>query len=195
MLSLLLVGVLAGGCAGPTPTPGTDPFGAVPEDFSIDWTILSAVDSPDAHVRQARYVLFPDGSLHYEAHARRGPATLPGLTRRLSREQVARLWAEVQSLGLADPSRADPVVNFALVDEPEAGIVYLVAFTGEGRYWNFVRHAAPGTPRDPAVPALVSFVRLLAHMAWADESSEELGKALPLRYDLGQDPHARYRRH
>ena len=56
----------AAGCA-TKKTVSIDPLGVAPNDFSIELTILTGPQAPasnDAHLRQSRYVLFADGSLH-----------------------------------------------------------------------------------------------------------------------------------
>ena len=182
------------GCAG-TPAPrtdasGLDPYGSVPGDFSLDVTILAAEDEPRADRRNARYVVFPDGSMYHEAVVGRGPNTLPAFTRRLSPAQLAALWSTVRTLGLADAGGADEVANFRRVIAPKSGHAYLVAVTADDAYWNYTRAVAPGEQLEPA---LRSLLRELATLAWADDEFNDRRMAAPVRYDFGPDPWAAYR--
>lgn len=190
----LLVLLASFGCAAPparlADTSSRDPYGSVPHDFSLDVTILAAEDEPEAHRRNARYVVFPDGSLYHDAVPGRGPNTLPAFTRRLSPAQQADLWSTVRSLGLAEAGGADSIVNFRRVIPPAAGHAYLVAVTADGAYWNYARPVPEGEQLDPA---LTSLLRELASLAWAEDEFNERRLAAPLRYDFGPDPWAVYR--
>lgn len=179
------------GCASTHPAGSSrDHYADVPENFSIDVTILAAEDEPEAHRRTARYVVFPDGSLHHEAKPGAGPNTLPPLSRRLNKAQMAALWAKARELGLVDESKADQVENFRRVVHPSSGHAYLVAFTADGDYWNFTRGVPEGERLDPA---LTEMIRELAMLAWADDGVDDRLRAEPLRYDFGPDPWAAYR--
>lgn len=164
--------------------------GPVPDDFSVDITILAAEEGPRAEARNARYVLFPDGTLRYANLPGRGPNTLPPIVRRLNRRQVDELWNRARQLGLTDPSKADEVRNFRKVWSPWEGHVYLFAFTGDGDYWNFTRKVEPGEQLDPA---LRTFLRDMAALAWAKDQAEDEVAFDPKRYDYGPDPYAKYR--
>ena len=162
----------------------------VPDDFSVDITILAAEEGHEAEARNARYVLFPDGTLHYANLPGRGPNTLPPIVRRLNRRQVDELWNRARQLGLTDTSSADEVSNFRKVWSPWEGRVYLFAFTGDGDYWNYTRKVEPGEQLDPALRA---FLRNIAALAWADDHPEAEIVFDPKRYDYGPDPYATYR--
>ena len=162
----------------------------VPDDFSVDITILSAQDGSAAESRTARYVLFPDGTLHYAARPGRGPNTLPPIVRRLSRTQVEAVWSRIRQLGLTEPAFADPVRNFRKVWPPVEGRIYLFAFTAGGQYWNFTRKVDPGAELDPA---LLAFLRTMGSLAWAQDTDLLPVKVKPRRFDYGPDPYAVYR--
>jgi hypothetical protein len=162
----------------------------LPDDFSVDVTILAAEDESQAESRNARYILFPDGSLHHGAKPGKGPNTLPPVVRRLDRRQMQSVWRRARQLGLADPTTGDEPRNFAKVWTPWEGKIYLVAFTGAGHYWNFARKVEPGDQLDPA---LRSFLRDLAALAWAEDEATAAVAFDPKRYDYGPDPYKTYR--
>jgi len=182
------------GCASATPSTrdasSPDHYGSVPDDFSLDVTILAAEDEPEAHRRTARYVVFPDGSLHHDAVKGRGPNTLPAFTRRLDQGQLAELWSTVRELGLADADGSDRTENFRRVNDPVSGHAYLIAVTGGGVYWNYTRSVPEGKTLDPA---LTSLLRELATLSWAEDSFDDRRMSTPVRYDFGPDPWAIYR--
>ena len=179
------------GCASTHPAGSSgDYYGDVPRNFSIDVTILAAEDEADAHRRTARYVLFPDGSLHHDARPGVGPNTLPPMSRRLSKAQMAALWAKARELGLVDTTKADQVENFRRVVHPSSGHAYLVAFTADGDYWNYTRGVPEGERLDPA---LTELIRELAMLSWAEDGDDDRRRAEPTRYDFGPDPWAAYR--
>ena len=191
LLSLVLL--LAGGCAssgGDRADARIDPYSGVPDDFSLDVTILAAEDGERAHRRNARYVLFPDGTLRHDAVPGRGPNTLPGFTRRLSSSQMAALWSDIRQLGLGDPDGSDEVNNFRRVRRPKEGHVYLIAVTAEGNYWNYTRAVPEGQELDPA---LTTLLRELAALAWAEDDRQQEARTSPIRYDFGPDPYAPFR--
>tara|TARA_Y100000589_G_scaffold162151_1_gene154100 strand:+ start:1244 stop:2104 length:861 start_codon:yes stop_codon:yes gene_type:complete len=170
------------------PLPGDS--ATLPDDFSVDITILSAQDGTAAESRNARYVLFPDGTLHYAARPGRGPNTLPPIVRRLSRSQMEGVWSRIRQLGLTEPALADQVRNFRKVWPPVEGRIYLFAFTAGGQYWNFTRKVEPGEELDPA---LRSFLRTMGSLAWAQDTDTLPVRVKPRRYDYGPDPYAVYR--
>lgn len=188
--ALALLCLLLAGCASTQPVGASrDYYADVPEHFSIDVTILAAEDELEAHRRTARYVVFPDGSLHHDARPGVGPNTLPPLSRQLSKAQMADLWAKARELGLVDASKADQIENFRRVVHPSSGHAYLVAFSADGEYWNFTRGVPEGERLDPA---LTEMIRELAMLAWA-EDGDDRRRAEPVRYDFGPDPWAAYR--
>ncbi len=193
VIALALPALLTSGCSTP-PQTSLDPLATAPEDFSIDLTILcgkDADDRPEAHLRPGRFVVFADGSLHYGWEKGRGPNWLPGWTRTLNRRQVAELWSLAQQIGFTDRTWAIDPVNFSLIEPPRDGLVYLIGFSGAEERWAFIRPASGAAPPDPAS---VTLVRRLADLAWATDLPEERIRVVPLRYDMGPDPYARYRK-
>ncbi len=185
LVCVLLLAATA--CAPPL---ASDPLDVAPSDFSLDVTVLTAEPHVLAHLRTSRFVVFPDGSLHHGDDPDWGPNTLPPLTRKLDRRQVANVWSYLVRMGMGSADRADPVVNFQLLRKPDAGSAYMVAITGRGDYWNFVRYIGAADEPDPA---FVELIRLLAELAWATDRPDAEAVPAPRRYDLGPDPYARYR--
>lgn len=182
-----------GGCAA-KPRVVEDPLGSTPEDFSLDLTVLTGDDVddyPQAHLRQSRFVLMPDGTLHFGVDVDRtlGANWLPDVVRTLNRQQVAEVWSLARHLGLTDAARGDERVNFNLVKVQPDQIVYLAAFTGDDEAWAFIRKSTPVQPD----AALMSLTRLLAQLSWATDIEEEAVAIMPMRYNFGPDPYARYR--
>jgi hypothetical protein len=169
--------------------PVADPLSIVPNDFSLDVTVVTTQPHTLAHMRSSRFVVFPDGSLHHGDKAGWGPNTLPPRTRTLSREQIAVIWNRLDQMGMATPMRADETVNFQLLPRPEDGSLYMIAIQGEGKYWNFIRYIKEDDTTDPAFTKLI---RLLAGYAWATDQPSIVGFKEPARYDLGGNPYLRY---
>ena len=168
-----------------------DPFGAVPDDFSVDLTILSRPEGDRADRRSSRIVLEPDGSLRYQAKRGVGPNTLPPLVRRLDREQMARVWDSAARLGLTDPAEADIDADLRRVKPPSRrGCVWLLVLTGDGDRWNFTRSADGDEQPDAAI---VAFGRELGALAWAPDRGTRVAEVEPVRWDYGPDPWAAYR--
>jgi hypothetical protein len=198
-LALLSLGV--SGCASSagqarTTAPAGDPIGEVPNDFSVDLAILrgwGVEDRPESHLRPLRIVLFPDGSLHSGSDVSRGRVNyVPGLTRRLNRDQLGALYALARQLSFSDHERADPMQNPLLIQPNHNEIVYVLAISGNDRRWQFVRRLAPAAGEEPD-PVMQRFVRQLADLAWETDLRAEQPLVMPRRYDFGPDPYARYR--
>jgi hypothetical protein len=191
LAGLSLWTLLLAGCAGPPAPAEADPLAVAPADLGIEVTIRRSGTVPVAapvEARPGRFILFPDGSLHYGAEPEAGTIWRPGLARRLTREQVVELWTLARRTGLADPDNADPSRN--LDPTPPRSLVYLAAFTAGDTHWNFVRQVPASAPPDPALRELI---RALARLAWAPDQSDEHIITAPIRYDLGPDPYARFR--
>jgi len=184
---LLLFAMLLSACS--VKPPITDPLSIVPNDFSLDVTVVTTKPHILAHMRSSRFVVFPDGALHHGDTPGWGPNTLPPRTRTLSREQIGVIWNRLDQLGMATSMRADETVNFQLVRPPENGSVYMVAIQADGDYWNFIRYLHEDDNSDPAFTKLI---RLLAGYAWATDQPNVVGFEEPVRYDLGGNPYERY---
>jgi hypothetical protein len=177
------------------PPVDVNPQGPAPDNFTLDMAILTGLGAEtrtEAHLKQSRFILFPDGTLRYGIDAERtyGANWRPDVARRLSRQQVQEVWALARHLGLTDPAKGDEPTNFALVRAEPNQVVYLAAFTGGEDSWEFVRRSQAGEPSDPPLTALA---RRLAQLAWASDVDETAAAIMPIRYNFGPDPYARYR--
>ncbi len=190
-LSLLL----AAGCAsGPAPAaPDADPLAGAPADLTIDLIIQAgrdAVGREAAEDRNARFIVFPDGSFHAAYGDDVNEHTFPPRIRRLSQTQLTDLWGLVRELGLNDAERGEPVRPLE-VDPDRYRIATVLTIRADGRPWTFTRLRDAAEPADPALRV---FTRRLAAYAWAADYPVERIAETPRRYDFGPDPYARYRR-
>lgn len=188
----LAILIILGGCSA-APQYAVDPLSGTPSDFTVDLTILRVTDGQQTlpvHLRPSRFVLFPDGSLHFGLEEDRGVDSLPMQLRVLSRLQVAGVWADVQQLGFADQAQTDPLTNWKLLEPRPDQVVYLLALTGHGERWGFQRMLDVNGPSDSAIG---SFARHLAQLAWVNDRPPQRSAIIPRRYDFGDDPYQRYR--
>lgn len=177
------------GCA--STVQRVDPYGAVPDDFSVDLTILVRPQGERADQRSSRIMVEADGTLRYQADPDMGPNTVPPMVRRLDREQLARIWDSAARLGLTDPAQADPTANLLMVDKPDKrGSIWMLVITGQGDRWNFTRRAEGDSQPDAAI---VTFGRELAALAWAPDELAWTAPAEPERWNYGDDPWAAWR--
>jgi hypothetical protein len=194
----------AGG-AGEAGEAAADPLHVLPRDLCIDLTVLapplpqgheSAAEpgAAAAHRRSGRYIVFPDGSLHSSDDAgdvaARGPGFLPGLTRTLSRDQLAGLWGLALQVGLADPARGVPPIDVSRARPAHDRLIYILSFAAHDRRWMFIESPGPGAAPDPA---MAQFVREVCALAWVSDEAPAADSPPVRRYDFGPDPYARYR--
>jgi hypothetical protein len=175
----ILLAVVLAGCAsrGPSPVvPQPDPLGAVPDDLSIDVNVWPL---------PGRYVLFSDGSLHWDAAPGRGD--LPPLRRVLARAELAEVWALVQALGPDSSGARAPILVPRAVEAGPEEAIFLGTFLADGRRWSVLER--PGPASGEAAGKLVAKLNALA---WVDVGA--IGPKPPHRDDFGPDPYARYRR-
>lgn len=189
----LLAPVGLTGCAAPARTASAeDPIGRVPDDLWIEVDVSpgrTVVDRARVEERRVRFVLLPDGSLHGETDRVPEDRMRPARVRKLSREQMADLWGILASSGFTDPALADTRGNVKLI-EPEAGeILATLEVHANGERFAFVRRYAPGSEDQPA---LRRAIRAIASLGWASDEALAESAELPLRYDLGADPYARF---
>ncbi|MFM7052701.1 MAG: hypothetical protein ACKOYN_11320 [Planctomycetota bacterium] len=184
----------ATGCSAPprTTAGATDPVGAVPADFSLEIDVRpgrGVEERAKVEERAARFVLLPDGSLHGETDLVPREGLRPARVRRLVREQMADVWSELVSAGFADAALADFTGNTTLL-EPEAGMMLAaIEVHANGQRFAFVRRYKPGERDEQAVRGLI---RTVAALGWASDEALAESAEIPLRYDLGTDPYARY---
>jgi hypothetical protein len=192
-----LVAAVAG-CAsqdagpGPARPPAVDPLAAAPADFWLEIRTSpgrGVVDRPKVEERATRFVLLPDGSLHGETDRVPEPGARPARLRRLSREQMGDVWSLLASAGFADPALADSRGNPALLEAAAGEVLATLEVHAEGERYAFVRRYTPGGEDERALRGVI---RAVASLGWAsDEAFAEFAE-LPLRYDLGPDPYARF---
>jgi hypothetical protein len=181
------------GCASATrPSEPADPIGRVPGDLWVEVDVSpgrTVVDRAKIEERRARFVLLPDGSLHGEADRVPEDRMRPARVRKLSREQMADLWGVLSNSGFTDAALADTRGNVKLL-EPEAGeILATLELHANGERFAFVRRYTPGGEDQPA---LRRAIRAIASLGWASDEALAETAELPLRYDLGPDPYARF---
>jgi hypothetical protein len=152
-----------------------DPLGAVPDDLSVELNVWPL---------PGRYVLFADGSLHWEAEPGRGG--LPPLRRVLRRAELAEVWPLVEALGPESAGARAPILVPRIEAGPEERI-FLGTFLAGGRRWSVLERPGPGAG-EPAG----ALVAKLDALAWVDPAA--LAPKPPRRDDFGPDPYARYRR-
>ena len=173
-------------------TATSDPVGSVPSDLWIEVDVSpgrGVKDRAKIEERAARFVLLPDGSLHGEADRVPHDELRPARVRRLSREQMVDVWSTLRSLGFADAGFADTRGNPKLV-EPAAGeVLATLEVHANGERFVFVRRYQPGGDDQPAMRRMV---RSIASLAWSSDEALAETAELPLRYDLGSDPYARF---
>ncbi len=190
--SSFVILIMLGGCSA-APQYAVDPLSGAPADFTIDLTILRITDGEQTlpvHLRPSRFVLLPDGSLHFGLDDDRGVGWLPMQLRALNRAQVAGLWADLQQLGFADQAQSDPLTNWKFIEPQPDQVTYLLALTGHGERWGFQRMIDVDGPSDSAIGSLA---RHLAHLAWTSDLPPQRSPIIPRRYDFGDDPYQRYR--
>ena len=183
------------GCASAPPVEPNDRLAIAPSDFAIDLTVLAPkveALSTNPTIVQSRYVLFANGSLHHEPdfEHEKSQDWLPPVTRILTRQQMAEMWALANQLGFIRNKSQGEVANFKLAEPAAPGeLAYLAGFTADGHRWTIQRR----TPIREPDPAMHELANALARLAWADESFTGPVKMQPIRYDFGPDPYQRYR--
>ena len=185
LLAVICASLLAMGCTQPK-VSNDDPIDGVPDDFSVDLTILVNPVGVRAHERTSRLVVLADGALFFDAESGRGPNTKPGWVRGLDREEMARLWDAAIRNGLTNTALADPVADVRRARMPAKGSsVWLLTFTANGDRWNYLRSYGPEAKPDTA---LRSFARDALALAWAPDTLEAHAVVEPSRWDFGPDP-------
>ncbi len=191
--------------AGPTDAaaPG-DPVGAVPDDLTIDVTILPGRDFSvpaepgdegpiDPRLRpvetqRSRYLLFPNGSLHGDVGTSLTVLTRPGTVRTLTREQCADLWLVARQTGFAGGGTGFEG-NPAFLQPAPNQLLTIILVQANGQFTQYVVRSEVGQ----VDPASTRLVRSLARLAWSSDELPIESAVLPIRYDLGPDPYDRFR--
>ncbi|RLS92662.1 MAG: hypothetical protein DWI12_10785 [Planctomycetota bacterium] len=183
------------GCA-TTPPPATasvsDPAGRVPADLAIEINVTpgrGVGERAKVEERAARFIVFPDGSLHGESDRVPPEGLRPARVRRLAREQMVDVWLTLSAAGFVDPALADTRGNVQLI-EPSAGEVLATLMVhADGKRFGFVRFYKPGGDDEQAIR---SVIRSIASLAWSSDEALAETAELPIRHDLGPDPYARF---
>jgi hypothetical protein len=196
-------GCAAGGAADPragdgglaiAAEPAEDEASAAPPDFSVDLLILAGDRrEPGDRVETGpiRLLISADGGVHADPAPRAGGRSLADRVRTVDRVELGRIWSAVNELGWMDPAIDAPPVEPELVQPAPRELLAVVLVTGEGRRRSIVARA----DADATLPEdIAGFARRLAALAWIDERSPQRRIVVPRRYDLGADPHERYRR-
>ncbi|MEM7228763.1 MAG: hypothetical protein AAF432_08105 [Planctomycetota bacterium] len=191
---LLLIVLLVGCASDPEPVSvaSDDVFGIAPQDFALDVLVAAGpdqIESPLAHRRPGRFVVFPDGALHFGTDLPPAADRLPPERRVLKQAQMAQLWGLLGELGLDAPDAGEPPRSEQLIMVGEDETVTLITVTAGGERWQVAR-LGPGDTDDAVATPLV---RYLASLAWAADIPEPERLVRPVRYDFGPDPYARYR--
>lgn len=188
------------GCAttapdsGPAAVASGDPSGGAPGDLSIEIDVIpgrSVEDRAKIEERPARFVLFADGSLHGEADRVPPRGVRPARIRRLEREQMADLWLAMRNAGFASAGLADTRRSVDALEPGAGDVLVTMEVFANGERFAFVRSYKPGGDDEPAMRGMV---RSVASLAWASDEALAETAELPLRYDLGPDPYARFAR-
>ena len=193
LLATSALPLVPAGCAATArPNAAADPIGRVPGDLWVEVDVSPGrvvVERAKVEERRARFVLLADGSLHGETDRVPEDRVRPARVRKLSREQVADIWGTLASSGFTDPALADSRGNVKLL-EPEANeILATLEVHADGERFAFVRRYAPGGDDESA---LRRAIRAIASLGWASDEALAETAEIPLRYDLGPDPYARF---
>jgi hypothetical protein len=173
-------------------TPPSVDSAATPGDFTSDVTVLAgkgAENRREPWMRQGKMILFSDGTVLADLGPSVNGRTRPGQARVLYQRQVRQMWDLATKLGFGDPEAGDFSGNPDTLEPADGELLYVLAFSGGGRRWTFVRRAPVDKGPDEAT---VQWVRTMAEAAFLRELPE--GMDLPVRYDFGPDPYAWFRK-
>lgn len=192
-----LAAFVSAGCASPATTAArasdaADPVGPVPPDFWLEIDVEAGrgvANRAKVEERSARFVLLPDGSLHGETDRVPHDGLRPARARRLSREQMADLWGALAAAGFNAAEFADTSGNLRLLEPGPGEILATLEVHANGERFGFVRRYRPG---EDDARGMRRVVRSVASLAWASDEALAESAELPLRYDLGADPYARF---
>lgn len=159
-----------------------------PPDFAVDVTVLTgraAKDLPQAHLRQGKYTLLADGSLHADTGDTLDFDTRPARTRWLYHAQVESVWNLARECGYLNPASSSLDVWPQLVRPAADEIVFLIWVRADEADWWYVRRCRTAGVPDADV---ARFVRAMCGLAWITDVPPD--RVLPQRYDFGPDPYA-----
>lgn len=185
----------AGGCASVAEDgapAAADPTGVVPADLALELRVVphaSVSGRAKVEERPARFVLLADGSLHGETDRLPPEGARPAWVRRLDREQMAVLWSALTAAGFSDPARADTRGNVRLTTPAGGEVLATLEVHAFGERFAFARSYGVDDERELALRRMV---RAVASLAWAADEALAESAELPMRYDAGPDPYARF---
>ncbi len=174
------------------PIDAADPVGGVPTDLWLEIDVSpgrSVEDRAKIEERRVRVVLLPDGSLHGESDRVPHNGLRPARVRRLAREQMVDVWTALRAAGFTDPALADARGNVTLLEPAPNEVLATLEIHADGIRYAFVRRYQPGGDDEQAMRRVI---RSIASLAWASDEALAETAELPLRYDLGADPYARF---
>lgn len=176
----------------PAKAAPVDRAAGAPSDLSLEIVVTpgrGVEERAKIEERPARFVLLADGSLMGEADRLPSGVVRPARVRRLSREQMTDVWSVLVAAGFSDAKFVDTHGNVRLL-KPQAGeVLATLELYANGERLCFARHYKPG---DESELAMRRVVRSLASLAWASDEALADSAELPVRYDLGADPYARF---
>lgn len=182
---LLLAVSLLGGCA----TPGTLETQSAPDDFVLGVTVY---DQPTANqvsrsrpsslpraLRPGRYIIEADGVLRASLGNAAAPDVFPPMTRRLTEEQLDRLWSLTIATGIFDDEppgeRIGPVGSY---QPPRGRVTALVEAFAAGRRSSCAM-GVEGAEQDPQ--PVRTLTDTLAELAWVRSDRVDVGAELRSR--------------
>lgn len=186
-----LPGLLLAALAACTAAPVSDSV-STPPDFISDVTVLAgkgAESRREPWMRQGKMILFSDGTVLADLGPSVNGRTRPGRARVLYQRQVRQMWDLARQLGFAAPEQADFDGNPDTLEAADGELLYVLAFTGDGQRWTFVRRFPADKGPDEATG---QWVKAMAEAAFLRELPE--GMDLPVRYDFGPDPYVWFKK-
>lgn len=151
---------------------------ATPSDFWISLTVAGpsragGVSATPRAMRPARYVMEPDRQLRAAVGLGASEASFPPALRRLSDEQVARLWRIVDAAGFMGPDHASRAKGMIVFETLPEKTMYALNIFAQGE-----RRQLLIDGEDPAAPGRDAARRLadtLAELSWLDEPPQPDG--------------------
>lgn len=166
-------GVLAASCASRPADPAR--FAAAPPDFTLSVTVLSPArsiaeaDRLPPRSRPACYLVEPDGAFRVAVGPAASPTVFPPLARRLTREQVDRVWSLARDAGVLDADHPGRVQNVETFVRPAGDATVALVYAG---FDGSQRHTAVVLGGAHALAPLIDELNALAWMrAWSDDDA------------------------
>jgi hypothetical protein len=178
MRELAMVAVCVGlcGCSSAPPQKEEEPEPVVlpehaPEDFTLSVTVMGpatreGIDERARAERPARYIVEPDGALRAAIGPGATPRVYPGQTRRLTGEEMQRVWRLVVNTGLLEPgtlTRIESTETFFPRRERTTALIYVRERGDETHY------AVRLPVGDVESPGVVQLIDEVAGLAWVPE--------------------------